>query len=241
MTIPPLPQPVTLPVAEVFGPVYQGEGPHTGRRCSFVRLGLCNLRCTWCDTPFTWDSSRYDVNAECPPTTPAEIIHALNGHDTDLMILSGGEPLIHQGTQGMEQLLDGWDGDVHVETNGTLVPLTSMVERVSHFSVSPKLRNQGDPFTRRVKPKALHTFAALAQQQQAIFKFVVCDPPDLDEVNELVGVFNIPVESVWVMPEGTDAATIIDRARQLEPLAHNRHFNLTLRQHVLIHGNERGW
>ncbi|HHK7228110.1 TPA: hypothetical protein ACQXLV_002143, partial [Streptococcus pneumoniae] len=42
-----------LPVSEVFGPTIQGEGPHAGRTCHFIRLGGCNLSCSWCDTPYS--------------------------------------------------------------------------------------------------------------------------------------------------------------------------------------------
>lgn len=65
--------PHTLPLNSVFGPTYQGEGPHTGTRCHFIRLGQCQLSCTWCDTPDTWDHTRYDVAAE-NPWTPIETI-----------------------------------------------------------------------------------------------------------------------------------------------------------------------
>jgi 7-carboxy-7-deazaguanine synthase len=53
-----------LVVSEVFGPTIQGEGPHAGQRAAFVRLGGCNLTCTWCDTAYTWDARRYDLRAE---------------------------------------------------------------------------------------------------------------------------------------------------------------------------------
>lgn len=54
----------SLVVSEVFGPTHQGEGPHAGQLCAFVRLMGCNLSCSWCDTPYTWDASRYDLKAE---------------------------------------------------------------------------------------------------------------------------------------------------------------------------------
>ena len=50
----------TLPVAEVFAPTFQGEGPYLGRSADFIRLGGCNLTCYGCDTPYTWDASRYE-------------------------------------------------------------------------------------------------------------------------------------------------------------------------------------
>ena len=50
---------VTLRVAEVFGPTFQGEGPSAGRRAAFIRLSGCGVGCTWCDEPQTWDWSRF--------------------------------------------------------------------------------------------------------------------------------------------------------------------------------------
>ena len=66
----------TLPLSEVFGPTFQGEGPHAGRRCAFVRLGGCNLSCEWCDTPYTWDATRYDLALENPETPIPTIIRS---------------------------------------------------------------------------------------------------------------------------------------------------------------------
>ena len=49
---------VMLRVNEVYDrPTVQGEGPHVGRLCTFVRLWGCNLHCRWCDTPYTWDTT----------------------------------------------------------------------------------------------------------------------------------------------------------------------------------------
>jgi organic radical activating enzyme len=53
-----------LLVAEMFGPTFQGEGPSAGQRAVFVRTSRCNLSCSWCDTPHTWDWSRFDPHAE---------------------------------------------------------------------------------------------------------------------------------------------------------------------------------
>ena len=48
----------TLRVAEVYGRVLQGEGPHAGRPATFIRLMGCNLSCSWCDSRFTWGHRR---------------------------------------------------------------------------------------------------------------------------------------------------------------------------------------
>ena len=64
----------TLVISEVFGPTVQGEGPTIGRRAAFVRLGRCNLDCSWCDTPYTWDWERYDPKVELHERPVPEIV-----------------------------------------------------------------------------------------------------------------------------------------------------------------------
>src|SRR3954452_24909384 len=84
-------------VAEVFGPTIQGEGRNLGQRAAFVRLGGCNLHCTWCDTPYTWDASRYDLRAEMSRRPVAEIVAEVRPMRPHVVVLTGGEPLLHQG------------------------------------------------------------------------------------------------------------------------------------------------
>lgn len=62
------PRAPSLSVSEVFASI-QGEGPHTGRPSVFLRLGLCNLECAWCDTKYTWlfsDEQRDAVKQRVP-------------------------------------------------------------------------------------------------------------------------------------------------------------------------------
>lgn len=228
----------TLPVSEVYGPVFQGEGAYAGRRVYFLRLGLCNLRCSWCDTPYTWDTSRFNVAEECPPMTVPQITAHLTDPYSPL-VLSGGEPLIHQGTAAMAKLLGTIPNDVHVETNGTTAPNQMMRERVAWWSVSPKLHDQGDPASRRLHPTVLREFAALAWDGRAGFKIVCRTPGEVTKVVEFADELQIARRDVWIMPEGTDAGTVIRTASAIEDAALTYGFNLTLRQHVLLHGSER--
>ena len=85
-----------LVVSEVFGPTWQGEGPSLGRRCGFVRLGRCNLACTWCDTPYTWDWERYDPRVELHRRMVTEVVSELDAMKIDMVVISGGEPLLQQ-------------------------------------------------------------------------------------------------------------------------------------------------
>src|SRR3954469_17397871 len=83
---------------EIFASV-QGEGFSTGVPSVFVRLAECNLKCTWCDTKYTWDWEHHDRAREVIEMTPAEVIAKvteLAGERITNVIITGGEPLLHQ-------------------------------------------------------------------------------------------------------------------------------------------------
>lgn len=236
----------TVPVAELFGPTIQGEGPHTGRRAMFVRLGMCNLSCAWCDTPYTWDADRYDLDREIRWTRADDIAAAVlePRPAPPLVVLTGGEPLMHQRRPGFLYLIErltGDDREVHVETNGTIVPHGPLLSEVRMFAVSPKLAsNDADPESRRIRSKALAVFAELAYGGVAFFKFVARDRDDLDEIDRIVADHSVPAAAVWVMPEGTDPTTLLIRHRHLMPAVMERGYNTTARLHTLLWGDQRG-
>jgi organic radical activating enzyme len=228
---------MTVPVSEAFGAVWQGEGPHAGRRCSFLRLGLCNLHCEWCDTPYTWDSERFDVAQECPPWTADQIIDAITAHDTSLLVLSGGEPLIHQGNYALLEALDRLPHDVHVETNGTLTPTARFAARVAHWSVSPKVAQDADPWHRRIRPVVLSWFA---QQPNAILKVVCRDADDVHRLADEVDGWGLwRRDAIWIMPEGVTAEAVTGSALRIADAVASHGWNLPLRQHTLMYGTER--
>jgi 7-cyano-7-deazaguanosine (preQ0) biosynthesis protein QueE len=225
-----------LVVSEVFGPTFQGEGPSIGRRAGFVRLGRCNLDCSWCDTPYTWDWDRYDPAEELRRMSVSSVLAQLDDMAPEIVVVTGGEPLLQQ--RRLIPLIEGsaargWP--VEIETNGTIVPDDRMVDMVGRWNVSPKLANSGVPYEKRVRPDAL---AALRATGRAAFKFVVTEGADLDEVAELVDAHGL--EPVWIMPEGTDATICLERARQLADPVLARGWNLTPRLHVLLWGDQRG-
>jgi 7-cyano-7-deazaguanosine (preQ0) biosynthesis protein QueE len=222
----------TLVVSEVFGPTWQGEGPSLGRRAGFVRLGRCNLACTWCDTPYTWRWDDHDPAEELTTRTVDDVVAALDAMDVDLVVVTGGEPLLQQ--SHLPPLLRRLR-EVEIETAGTLAPNDDVVPLVTRFNVSPKLANSGNPLDRRYKPDVLRRFEATGK---AAFKFVAVDDADLDEIAGIVDECGLT--DVWVMPEGTDAATLVERSRRLIDPVLARGWNLTTRLHVLLWGDRRG-
>lgn len=225
-----------LVIAEVFGPTFQGEGASLGQRAGFVRLGRCNLDCSWCDTPYTWDWSRFDPAEELSREATAGVLARLEPMRPDLVVITGGEPLLQQtGLVGLLEgcLARGWS--VEVETNGTIAPLPALVPLVQRWNVSPKLANSGVSLRQRIRPDAL---AGLLATGAAVFKFVVTQVGELDEVADIVNAHQL--RPVWIMPEGRDTPTIVDGARRLADGVLERGWNLSPRLHVLLWGDERG-
>lgn len=224
-----------LTVSECFGPTIQGEGPSTGRLCGFVRLGRCPLACSWCDEPQTWDWSRYDPQVELTEQSVDEVLAKLDGMGSTMVVITGGEPLLQQ--RALRPLLDeikqrGWR--VEIETAGTLA-WEQPPAIVDQFNVSPKLANSGNPLERRYKPDVLRAFEAGGR---SVFKFVVTEPDELDEIATIVDECGLT--DVWIMPEGTDAETLLARQRALAPAVLERGWNLTTRLHILLWGDRRG-
>jgi organic radical activating enzyme len=227
-----------LLVAEVFGPTFQGEGPSCGRQALFVRLSRCNLSCPTCDTPYTWNWAVFDPKAESRPMTADQIIAWVLHHRTDLVVVTGGEPLLQQDRLlPVVQELAAAGRRVEVETNGTVEPGAALVDAVAAFNVSPKLAGfaSAADAARRINPAALR---ALATSGKAVFKFVVADRADLAEIERLRDQYRL--DPVWVMPEGTTAERILEVMRQVADPALTHGWHLTTRLHVLLWGDTRG-
>jgi 7-carboxy-7-deazaguanine synthase len=223
-----------LVVSEVFGPTLQGEGPSIGRRAGFVRLGRCNLACTWCDTAYTWDWSRYDPAVELRHESVASVVAAVEAMDVPMVVVTGGEPLLQQ--RALTALLPALSPRrIEIETAGTLAPTPELVGLVDQFNVSPKLANSGNPLERRYKPDVLRGLEATGK---AVFKFVATAASDLEEVAAVVGECGL--SSVWVMPEGTSADLVRERMAALVEPVLARGWNLTPRLHVELWGDKRG-
>lgn len=219
-----------LVVSEVFGPTVQGEGPSLGRRTAFVRLGRCNLACTWCDTAYTWDWSRFDPAVELRRMAVDDVVAQVEAMDVPMVVVTGGEPLLQQ-TALADLLPRLAPRRIEVETAGTIAPRPELVELVDQWNVSPKLANSGNPLERRWKPDVLRAFE---ETGRAVFKFVVRGRGDLDEVA------SFGVSPVWVMPEGTSAEAVRKGLAAVADEAIARGWNLTTRLHVELWGDKRG-
>ena len=250
-----------VPVSELFYS-FQGEGPSLGRRSLFIRFMGCNLTCGYsrqpseagtpaegpmlCDTEYTWNGARHDLTAGVRHLTAEQIWDALTELDpsaagpeiapVDLIVASGGEPVLRKDTLlHLAAQARRTGRRLEIETNATICPGGDLIAAGVAFNAGLKLASSAVPRKKRIKPDAIRQLQASGQ---ARWKFVVCGPGDLDEIAGLQREFGLT--EIWLSPEGTTPAAITGRLRMAADAALARGWNLTVREHVLIWGGERG-
>ncbi|MDT7864928.1 MAG: 7-carboxy-7-deazaguanine synthase QueE [Thermoproteota archaeon] len=227
-----------LPVSEIFFSI-QGEGVNIGKPSIFIRLYFCNLSCVWCDSKYTWENQdKAKEGIDYFLMDIQEILNYISKFDCNRVVITGGEPLLHQ--EKLKNLLKELKNKgyyIEIETNGTIKPKEEIIKLVDLFNVSPKLSNSKVDYKLRIRNEVLKVFSEI---NNSIFKFVICDVKDLDEVDELVKKLNIKKEKVYLMPEGTDEKTIKERSLWLIDESKKRNYNFTTRLHILMFGNQRG-
>lgn len=223
----------------------QGEGISTGAPAAFLRLGNCNLACSFCDTPYTWDASRFDLREELRPEYVSAVAEWVLGSAPGRLIVTGGEPLLQQ--KALEALFSEVDERcaragkaqhfLEVETNGTVRPLPALVRRVDQWNVSPKLQNSGELKTKRLRPSALR---ALSDSNRAYFKFVIQSAACVQEVDEIATAFGWDPTRIILMPEARDAPTLRARSPLVAAEAMARRYRFSGRVHLELFGGRRG-
>lgn len=236
----------TLPlvVSEVFGPTVQGEGPTAGQRAMFLRLGLCNLDCSWCDTPYTWDwtgkNGEPQDRSALERLLPEDVADRLRAIGERRLVVTGGEPLLQQAS-----LLDllvrlRYDlNEVEVETNGTIMPSEGLLAEVDRWNVSPKLPHSGVDLDRAWDPEVLG-FLVRRRADFLAVKVVCRTAEDVEETALQAALADVPPHVVWIMPEGRSAEDLDRTLELVADAAIARGFNLTTRLHVHAWGDRRG-
>lgn len=230
---------------ELFASV-QGEGPSAGAPVAFVRLSRCNLACVWCDTAYTWhfesderphrSGRTYDRRANQVTLEVAEVAERIRALGQKRLVVTGGEPILQAGP--LAELLEHLDDmSVEIETNGTTRAPARLDIRVDQYNVSPKLAHSGNPAELALLPERLGAYAA---DPRAWFKFVIAERGDVDEVLALQRAHAIPAARIFLMPEGTDSATLRQREEWLVPLCLQHGFRLSDRLHIHLFGDTRG-
>jgi len=100
-----------LPVMEAFYTI-QGEGFHQGKAAYFIRLGGCDVGCVWCDVKESWDANNHPIK------TIHQIVEEAKVFPARLVVITGGEPLLHELTQLTDALHEA-GFTTHIETSGS--------------------------------------------------------------------------------------------------------------------------
>ncbi|RIK91931.1 MAG: hypothetical protein DCC71_24750 [Proteobacteria bacterium] len=201
------PRGLTVPAAaegnfvEVFSSV-QGEGPHVGASTLFIRLGACDLRCRWCDSPHTWkpaETCRLETKRGAGafetlpnPVPIAAIVAAaerleLAAHA--FVSITGGEPLLQpEVVAALAAALRGRGPRIHLETHGLAVAaLAQVVEQVDLVAMDWKLasdvRRAGESW--KAQRPDFHdeheAFLRVAARAPEVFVKIVVTPATRDE------------------------------------------------------------
>jgi 7-carboxy-7-deazaguanine synthase len=221
-------------IAEIFYSI-QGEGALIGTPSVFIRTSGCNLRCAWCDTPYTsWAPEGEERSVD-------SIVEEVDRFGASHVVLTGGEPMI---APEIEVLTHRLRQHVTIETAGTV----DAHVRCDLMSISPKLANS-TPHDRdggrwaaqherlRYQPEVLKRLIQLYPYQ---LKFVIVDPADLAQVRTIVEAIGAAKSRVVLMPEGVDAPVLAERGRWLAEISKREGFRFSPRLHIDLWGNRRG-
>jgi 7-carboxy-7-deazaguanine synthase len=225
-------------IAEVFYSI-QGEGRLTGVPSAFVRTSGCNLRCAWCDSPFT----SWEPEGEHLPL--GEIFRRLDAYSTKHVVVTGGEPLIAGGIEDLCAGLKERGYHVTVETAGTVFKPVAC----DLVSLSPKLSNstphqrEGGRFAERHDRLRLQfdVLRAFVERYDYQLKFVIDEPGDVGEVSAILERLpGVDRTKVLLMPQGVTRAELDRRALWLAEECKVHGFRFCPRLHVELYGNRRG-
>ncbi|MBS1854300.1 MAG: 7-carboxy-7-deazaguanine synthase QueE [Acidobacteria bacterium] len=223
-----------MKIAELFYSV-QGEGALVGVPSVFVRTSGCNLRCVWCDTPYTsWQPEGAEWELD-------DIVAEVRGHEARHVVVTGGEPMIAPEILPLTEKLRAAGLHITIETAGTVFhPVACDL-----MSISPKLSNSTPPDAAwaarhdrvRIQPDVLAELMARYLYQ---LKFVIAAPDDVEEVRMLVEALKADRERVVLMPEGTDRARLAERGRWIAEICKQEGFRYSPRLHIDLWGDARG-
>jgi 7-carboxy-7-deazaguanine synthase len=235
-------------IAEIYSSL-QGEGTLTGTPSVFVRASGCNLRCWFCDTPYTsWQPEGEDGSVEEVLREVQRLKSLGNSSDATVIehvVITGGEPMLFSELIPLTQQFHELGLHVTIETAGTLfLPVACDL-----MSISPKLASS-TPTERRAGRWALRheqtrmrrdVIQRLTADYDYQLKFVIDKPTDVTEVNNWLAEFPAVDRSrVHLMPQGTDAAYLAKIGQWLLPYCQEHGFMFCPRKHIEWYGARRG-
>jgi len=226
-------------ISELFYSI-QGEGKLSGVPSVFVRASGCNLRCSWCDTPYaSWNPEGDDLSVN-------EIVDRVAEYPARHVVITGGEPMVMPDIVPLTAALKSRGYHITIETAATVFQDVTL----DLASMSPKLGNstpwqrEGGRFAsphekNRLNVPVIQQFIATAPDFQ--LKFVVTSEADLAEIDAiLAAVTGWKHADVLLMPEGIEQPALSARSPWISEICKRRGFRFCPRLHVMLYGNRRG-
>ena len=257
----------TFPLIELFGPTIQGEGSMCGKQTFFIRLGVCDYKCTMCDSKHAVDPEQIKKNATY--LTASEIaerlLEANKEYGTPWVTISGGNPCVHN-LDKLVTLIQLGGMKVAVETQGTFLP--TWLFKCNLVTISPKGPGMGETFNESLFEQYVDSlitpdlpYERFKRQQsgsdtffpQTCLKIVVFDEQDFAFARHVwsycpdASLF-LSLGNKW-LPEGgvhgdTHVKYLLDHYRNLaeklyrDPVLNRARFLPQL--HALVWSNEKG-
>jgi 7-carboxy-7-deazaguanine synthase len=221
-------------IAEIFYSI-QGEGRLAGMPSVFIRTSGCNLRCVWCDTPYTsWEPEGEERGVD-------EILAAAKRYPAKHAVVTGGEPLLAHEIEELTKQLKREGFHITIETASTIFkPVSSDL-----MSLSPKLSNS-TPEGKFARMHEEHRLNVPVIQQfidgyEYQLKFVADKKTDLVEIEDILSKLrNVDRTRVLLMPQGRTKEELHERAPWIVELCKEHGFCYTPRLHIELWGNRRG-
>lgn len=224
-------------ISEIFESI-QGEGLLAGVPSLFVRASGCNLRCSWCDTPYaSWapEGEEWTVEQLAERAAQSRLRH---------VVLTGGEPMIFADVAPLTRALKEMGRHITIETAGTV----DQPVECDLMSISPKLANstphgiEGGRWVEMHERARLRldVIGRLMERYEYQLKFVVSRPEDVEEVRDLAARLRAPAGRVLLMPEGVDEQRLHEASSWIVEACKESGFRFCPRLHILLYGNRRG-
>jgi 7-carboxy-7-deazaguanine synthase len=225
-------------VSEVYESI-QGEGEFAGEPSVFIRTTGCNLRCWFCDTPYTsWEP---EGDARSVPDIRDQILAWPTKH----VVITGGEPMLHNEIVNLAEQLIDQGRFITVETAGSVyLPVPCQL-----MSISPKLANSTPSEERDAAWSARHdarrhrpeVIRQLVAEYECQFKFVIDKEADVSAVQQYLKQFpEIETSRVWLMPQAITQDELASKADWLRDAASSAGFRYSSRLQIEMFGNVRG-
>lgn len=208
-----------MKINEIFYSI-QGEGKWAGLPNIFIRTTGCNLRCSFCDTKYT-----YYIGKEM---TIEEILNEISNYSSKYICITGGEPLLQNDTLELIDSVSKHNYEVCLETNGS-ISLKKIMGKKS-LMISLDIKCPSSQMHNRMK---LDNISLLDKNDQ--LKFVIGDRKDYNYAKKIISDYK-PISSIYFQPVwGTNSKYLANWI-----IEDKLDVRLSMQIHKIIWGNKKG-